>query len=101
MLLHQFSKSSTRNSRSCYNGNETDQVPRLKAIFVVGGPRSNKAAATRTAMLTASGLVEVHIDALQLQVGVALVGAGGVDAVLIADDLPELGTNLVAALAAL
>ena len=35
-------------------------------------------------------LVEVHIDALQLQVGVSLVGAGGVDAMLIRDDLPEL-----------
>lgn len=38
---------------------------------------------------TAGGLVEVHVDALQLQVGVAVVGAGGVNAVLIADDLRE------------
>ena len=30
-----------------------------------------------------------------------MVGAGGVDAVLVGDDLPELGTDLVAALATL
>ena len=48
--------------------------------------------------LTAAGLVEVHVDALQLQVRVPVVGASGVHAMLITDDLPELGTNLVAAL---
>jgi len=47
---------------------------------------------------TTGGLVEVDVDALQLQVRVALVGTGGVHAVFVADDLPELGTNLVAAL---
>ena len=36
---------------------------------------------------TAGGLVVVHVDALELEVGVAAVGAGGVDAVLIADNL--------------
>merc|ERR1712057_150792 len=48
-----------------------------------------------------SGLVVVHVDALELQVGVAVVCAGGVDAMLVGDDLPELGTNLVTALASL
>eukprot|EP00976_Prorocentrum_cordatum_P097067 1190848-Prorocentrum_minimum.AAC.1 len=38
---------------------------------------------------TAGGLVEVHVDALQLQVGVAVVGAGGINAVLIADHLSK------------
>ena len=42
-----------------------------------------------------------HVNALQLEVGVAVVGAGGVNAMLVADDLPELGTDLVAALAVL
>mmetsp|Transcript_78078 Transcript_78078/g.155161 ORF Transcript_78078/g.155161 Transcript_78078/m.155161 type:complete len:543 (+) Transcript_78078:117-1745(+) len=50
---------------------------------------------------TARSLVVVHVDALQLEVGVAVVGAGGVNAVLIGDDLPELGADLVAALATL
>merc|ERR1711981_1448833 len=50
---------------------------------------------------TAGGLVVVHVDALQLEVRVAMVGSGWVDAVLVGDDLPELGTNLVTALAAL
>merc|ERR1719220_558615 len=46
-------------------------------------------------------LIEVDIDALQLQVRVSIVSAGGVDAMLIGDDLPELGPDLVAALAGL
>ena len=49
----------------------------------------------------ARGLVEVHVDALQLQVAVALVGSSGVHAVLVADDFPELRTNLVTALPSL
>mmetsp|Transcript_47461 Transcript_47461/g.79474 ORF Transcript_47461/g.79474 Transcript_47461/m.79474 type:complete len:230 (+) Transcript_47461:909-1598(+) len=50
---------------------------------------------------SASGLVVVHIDALQLQVRVSLVGTSWVHAVLIGDNLPKLGTNLVPALASL
>jgi hypothetical protein len=38
-------------------------------------------------LLTAGGLVEVHIDALQLKVRIAVVGTCGVDAMLIADNL--------------
>ena len=38
-------------------------------------------------ILTARGLVVVHVDALQLQVGVTVVGTGGIDTVLIAHDL--------------
>mmetsp|Transcript_3264 Transcript_3264/g.5371 ORF Transcript_3264/g.5371 Transcript_3264/m.5371 type:complete len:455 (+) Transcript_3264:329-1693(+) len=48
-----------------------------------------------------SGLVEVDVDALKLEVAVTKGGTGGVDAVLIRDDLPELGTDLVTALATL
>jgi len=47
------------------------------------------------------GLVVVHIDALELEVGVTVVGAGRVNAVLIGDDFPELGADLVTALASL
>ena len=36
---------------------------------------------------TAGGLVVIHVDPLELKVGVAAVGTGGVDAVLIRDDL--------------
>jgi hypothetical protein len=52
-------------------------------------------------LLTTSGLVEVDVDALELQVRVTMVGAGRVNTVLVADDLPELGTDLVAALTTL
>jgi hypothetical protein len=36
---------------------------------------------------TAGGLVVVNVDAFQLKVGVTVVGTGGVNAVLIRDDL--------------
>merc|ERR1712164_126383 len=48
-----------------------------------------------------SGLVVVHVDALQLKVGVTVVGTGRVDTVLIGDNLPELGTDLVTTLTSL
>ena len=41
-------------------------------------------------MLLTSGLVVVDVDPLQLEVGVAMVGSGGVDSVLVRDHLPEL-----------
>ena len=47
------------------------------------------------------GLVEVHVDALQLKIRVTVVGTGGVNAVFVSDDLPEFGTDLVTALASL
>ena len=40
------------------------------------------------------GLIVVDIDALELQIGVAVVGAGRVDTVLIRDHLPELKRRL-------
>jgi hypothetical protein len=50
---------------------------------------------------TTSGFVVVHVDALKLEVGVAVVGACGVNAMLVRDYFPEFGTDLVTALAAL
>jgi hypothetical protein len=44
-------------------------------------------------VLSSWGFVVVDVDALQLQVGVSVVGAGGVDAVLVRDDFPELLTK--------
>merc|ERR1719312_197694 len=52
-------------------------------------------------VLAAASLIVVDIDALQLQLRLAAVGTGWVDAVLITDDLPELGSDLVTALASL
>ena len=56
--------------------------------------------------VTSTGLIEVDVHPLQLQVGVTLIGARERDAVLVGDDLlheqaprsspyPELGTDLV------
>ena len=47
------------------------------------------------------GFVIVDIDSLQLEVGVPMVSTRGVHTVLVGDDLPELGTDLVTALAGL
>ena len=41
-------------------------------------------------VLAAGGLIVVDVDALELELGGAMVGAGGVDAVLVGDDFPEL-----------
>ena len=49
----------------------------------------------------ASGLVEVDIDALQLEIRVAVVRTGGVDSVFVRNDFPEFCTNLVTALTGL
>jgi len=52
--------------------------------------------------VTATGsLVVVDVDALKLEVGVSVVRAGGVNSVFVGDDFPELGTDLVTALASL
>jgi hypothetical protein len=47
------------------------------------------------------GFVEVHVDSLQLKIGVSVVGSGWVNSVLVGDNFPELGTDLVTALAGL
>ena len=50
---------------------------------------------------TAGGFVEVDVDSLQLEITVTLVGTSWVNAMLIRDDFPELGTDLVTALSGL
>ena len=52
-------------------------------------------------ILASCGFIVVYIDPLQLEVRVSVVGAGGVDAVLVRDDFPEFGADLVTALAGL
>jgi hypothetical protein len=47
------------------------------------------------------GLVVVDVDSLELEVGVSVVRTGGVNTVFVRDDFPELGTDLVTALASL
>lgn len=50
---------------------------------------------------TTSGFVEVNVDSFELEVGVTVVGTGWVDTVLVGDDFPEFGTDLVTALTSL
>jgi hypothetical protein len=50
-------------------------------------------------VLASRGIVEEDIDAIQLKIRISVVSSGGADAVLLGDDLPELGPDLVAALA--
>merc|ERR1719345_515856 len=47
------------------------------------------------------GLVVVDVDALELEVGISVVRAGGVNSMFVGDNLPELGTDLVTALTTL
>ncbi|KAB2636764.1 tubulin beta-1 chain-like [Pyrus ussuriensis x Pyrus communis] len=51
----------------------------------------------------AGGLIVVDVDLLELEIGagVSAIPSDGVNAVLVADDLPEPGADLVAALASL
>ena len=48
-----------------------------------------------------SSFVIVDVDSLELEVGVSVVGASWVNSVFVRDDFPELGTDLVTALASL
>ena len=47
------------------------------------------------------GFVEIDIDSLKLEIRVTVVGTGWVNTVLVGDDFPELGTDLVTALTTL
>ena len=48
-----------------------------------------------------SGFVVVNVDSLELEIGVTVVGTSWVNSVLVRDDLPEFGTDLVTALSSL
>jgi hypothetical protein len=50
---------------------------------------------------SSGGFVEVDVDSLELEIGVSVVCTGWVNTVLISDDLPELGTDLVTTLTGL
>ena len=50
---------------------------------------------------SSGGLVVVDVDSLELEIRVTVVGTGGVNSVLVGDDLPEFGTDLVTALSSL
>ena len=52
-------------------------------------------------VFASGGLVVVDVDTLQLEVRVSMVGTSGVDSMLIGNDFPELGTNLVTTLTGL
>jgi hypothetical protein len=52
-------------------------------------------------VFTAGGFIVVNVDSLELKIGVTVVGSGWVDSVLVGDDFPEFGTDLVTALAGL
>jgi hypothetical protein len=50
---------------------------------------------------TTGSFVIVDVDSLKLEVGVTVIGTGWVDTMLIGDDFPEFGTDLVTTLASL
>jgi hypothetical protein len=48
-----------------------------------------------------SGFVEIDVDSLELEIRVTVIGTGWVNTMLIRDDLPEFGTDLITALTGL
>jgi hypothetical protein len=48
-----------------------------------------------------SGFVKVDVNSLELEIRVTVIGTGWVNTVLVGDDFPELGTDLVTALTSL
>ena len=50
---------------------------------------------------SSSGLVVVNVDSLELEIRVTVVSTSWVNSVLVRDDLPEFGTDLVTALSSL
>jgi len=50
---------------------------------------------------SSGGFVVVNVDSLELEIRVTMVGTGWVNSVLVGDDLPEFGTDLVTALTSL
>merc|ERR1719458_2058792 len=48
-----------------------------------------------------SGFVIINVNTLELEIGITVVGTGRVNAVFVGDNLPELGADLVTALAGL
>jgi len=67
----------------------------------VHGTRLEINQASTRDIATTSSFVKVHIDTLELEITITMVGTSGIDTVLIRDDLPELSTNLVTALTCL
>ena len=49
-------------------------------------------------VFTARGFIEVDVDSFQLQVRVTVVSASGIDTMLVRNDFPKFGSNLVTAL---
>ena len=50
---------------------------------------------------SSGGFVEVNVDSFELEIGITVIGTGWVNTMLVGDDLPELGSDLVTALTSL
>ena len=69
---------------------ETEAGARVFFLAARDEVRQRERSEKKEKRLTAGRLVEVDVDALELKVRLAGVGARGVDAVLVADDLFEM-----------
>merc|ERR1719197_1041597 len=78
-----------------------EELPERPSADAVHGPGLQVHEDRARDVTAAGGLVVVDVDPLELQVGVAVVGARRVDAMLVRDHLPELRADLIAALATL
>jgi hypothetical protein len=78
-----------------------EDLPERPGSDGVHGPRLQIHEHRARDVSAAAGLVVIDINALELELRVAAIPSGVVDAMLVADHLPELGPDLVAALPAL
>ena len=76
----------------------TEQVAEGTRPYGIHGSRLEVDQDRARNILVRANFVLVNVDAFELEVVVALVQAVAVNAVLVRDDFPELGTDLVTAL---
>jgi hypothetical protein len=77
----------------------TKELPVLAGLDRVQGPGLKINQDGPGDVLASRGIIVEDIDAIQLKIRISVVSSGGADAVLLGDDLPELGPDLIAALA--
>lgn len=91
------------------SGTELPEDEVIGPEYLAVGPRSDGVHGTGLEVhedgawdvTAAAGLIVVDVHALQMELRIAVVPPGVIDAMLIANHLPEFGANLVAALPAL
>ncbi len=84
-----------------------DEVVRTEELTIWSGPNRIHGSGFQVDqdgsgnVLSPRCIAVVDIDAFKLEIRISMVSSSGIDPVFVGDDLPELGSDLVAALAGL